>query len=719
MVKKQVAMKSSGKGANVAAATSIPEKKTTSAPATTSKDSSKFSSRDCLPERGFKTSDAAESFHELVKQRGWESFIKHRGSYCIPIVREFYAGIPSHKSGKPLYYSNVRGKRVEFDASTINDEYLLEYSGIDFDYLVETADTNDMNKVKSRITEGAAVWEKCKPTEYTIKSKYLTPEASAWHLFVACSLLPTSHTTTIKKERMLAIDSILSGGSIDVGRIIAEQIFMCKNKETGNLFFPCLITKLCAKAEVKITEERKFPPGPIHANYKDRTKTQKETVNVALQEQFMQQQKAMWKFEKEKMHWEDMWFQQLANGQFNIPKPIFPDWVLGEEQERPNEKNEKEKDKAKTRQEKVTTRKPPTKKEKGKRVIGETEFDSGDETTEEEEVEKEVKEMEKNEEEDDEETESDEIEVSSEQTTQQRPPTTPPGPKPTPKEVTPTPTKSPTISPIPSPTHITKTPTQKSSPQKEPSPHPQPPQKSRTPSPQVTPPSVGQTMKEPSTEPMQPNFETIAEIATDAAASVETNIFAAGTKRKMSEIEEEEEQAEEEEPEEEEANKEVEKEEAQTEQHPEDLAAQTAMATIIAAATRAATIAVAAKTVDADTEQIPVVIGATKVHTDIDPAAAEAAKEMVSKTLAELKAKRSTATDVVQETFAAATSAEPQETVAPTTEGVDAPAMQKVDASAASTQTAKSAAPKPKKQKKDPKAPVRASSRLRSGATKQ
>lgn len=194
MVKKQSAYKTSGKSSSVAGASSQTSKKTTIAPSPISQEGAKFWGMECLAERGFRLSDANPSFTSTVHNLRWESFVKRRGSYCIPIVREFYAGIPEQKFGKPLYYSIIRGKRVNFDSKTINDEYLLGYNGTEFEKLVENAGKKEMDRIKSRIGESDAVWERCKATKYNMLSRYLRPEVQAWNLFIACSLFPTSHT---------------------------------------------------------------------------------------------------------------------------------------------------------------------------------------------------------------------------------------------------------------------------------------------------------------------------------------------------------------------------------------------------------------------------------------------------------------------------------------------------------------------------------------------
>jgi len=63
-------------------------------------------------------------------------------------------------------------------------------------------------------------------------------------LFIDASILPTSLTYTLSKKRLLLSDKILNEDYVDLGRIIAREILECPDKNSGFLFFLCLITKL-------------------------------------------------------------------------------------------------------------------------------------------------------------------------------------------------------------------------------------------------------------------------------------------------------------------------------------------------------------------------------------------------------------------------------------------------------------------------------------------
>ena len=71
-------------------------------------------------ECGFATSNAY--FTYLIQRKGWEKICEHPPQGIAPIVCEFHSNRP-HKDGSTVY---DRGKRVKFDAATINKVYGLK-----------------------------------------------------------------------------------------------------------------------------------------------------------------------------------------------------------------------------------------------------------------------------------------------------------------------------------------------------------------------------------------------------------------------------------------------------------------------------------------------------------------------------------------------------------------------------------------------------------------
>ena len=84
---------------------------------------------------------------------------------------------------------------------------------------------------------------------HTLAPTCLIAEANLWLYFIKRSLIPTTHDASISRDRAMVIYCIMRGIRLDVGRIIAPQIRGLFFKPRGQLFFPFLVTRLCANAE--------------------------------------------------------------------------------------------------------------------------------------------------------------------------------------------------------------------------------------------------------------------------------------------------------------------------------------------------------------------------------------------------------------------------------------------------------------------------------------
>jgi len=57
---------------------------------------------------------------ELIR-RGWERLGSYPSTFSVTLVKEFYVNAKVTTSTTPTFLSYVRGKRVPFDADTINE----------------------------------------------------------------------------------------------------------------------------------------------------------------------------------------------------------------------------------------------------------------------------------------------------------------------------------------------------------------------------------------------------------------------------------------------------------------------------------------------------------------------------------------------------------------------------------------------------------------------
>ena len=118
------------------------------------------------------------------------------------------------------------------------------------------APSNDQLEMTLKmVTIEGTQWQLSRGGAKTIIVADLNPEAKVWAAFVKTNLLPTTHDTTLLADRILLVYAIIMNLSIDVGKIVADEIVKCASKKVGRLFFPPLITMLCLEAVVPFGEE--------------------------------------------------------------------------------------------------------------------------------------------------------------------------------------------------------------------------------------------------------------------------------------------------------------------------------------------------------------------------------------------------------------------------------------------------------------------------------
>lgn len=93
--------------------------------------------------------------------------------------------------------------------------------------------------------------------------------AKVWMKFLKSRLMRTTHTTTVSQDRLILLYAIVKGLTIDVGKIVEQEIRECatkKQKSIALLFFS-LITGICEVSRVKFeaSDERVKNKGTITA----------------------------------------------------------------------------------------------------------------------------------------------------------------------------------------------------------------------------------------------------------------------------------------------------------------------------------------------------------------------------------------------------------------------------------------------------------------------
>ena len=58
------------------------------------------------------------------------------------------------------------------------------------------------------------------------------------------------HFSDINEERVVLIYSIVTGKSLDLGKFLSSHIIQCAKQSSMSLFYPSLITAMCATSGV-------------------------------------------------------------------------------------------------------------------------------------------------------------------------------------------------------------------------------------------------------------------------------------------------------------------------------------------------------------------------------------------------------------------------------------------------------------------------------------
>ncbi|QCE10573.1 hypothetical protein DEO72_LG10g1803 [Vigna unguiculata] len=185
---------------------------------------------------------------ELIR-RGWERLGSYPSTFSVTLVKEFYANAKVTTSVAPTFLSYVRGKRVPFDADTIN-EFLGTQLADDVECQFSVLDDKG-------VAPGELIQALCLAGEGfhrdTIPRGSLHPLARFWSAFVHANISPCSHVSDLTEGRATILYTILTGRVMDVGQFIANEIHQCANAvgkaALGHL---SLITHLCSLAGVDI-----------------------------------------------------------------------------------------------------------------------------------------------------------------------------------------------------------------------------------------------------------------------------------------------------------------------------------------------------------------------------------------------------------------------------------------------------------------------------------
>ncbi|XP_073034928.1 uncharacterized protein [Primulina eburnea] len=217
--------------------------------------------RNPITERGFRRQREDRYVGPLVDldRRSWEKFGAQPRAAVVSIVREFYANAGEKTDDKAF----VRGKLVSFDSEIINA--FLETPEVDDSTFQALVANPDYTVIIDTLCHPGAIWKPVGGSPSCFDEKYLKADNALWYLFLARRMMPVSHKSEVQKERAVVLYAISQGYPINVGKLINSQILISVNNRHIGLFFPCLISELCAMAGVVFRDDEEWlqPMKPI------------------------------------------------------------------------------------------------------------------------------------------------------------------------------------------------------------------------------------------------------------------------------------------------------------------------------------------------------------------------------------------------------------------------------------------------------------------------
>jgi len=157
------------------------------------------------------------------------------------VVKKFHA----HLSSPQNAFIYMQSASVLFNVNSINAKYKLSDGPdkhTDFD---KTIKVEKLNNLPTDFCVEDTKWTISKNDCYTINRVTLKPQFRVWYHFLKNHFIPSTHNSTISKDCLLLLHSIMVGRKISVGNIIFREVYRCAQKNTGTLNFSLLTTVPC------------------------------------------------------------------------------------------------------------------------------------------------------------------------------------------------------------------------------------------------------------------------------------------------------------------------------------------------------------------------------------------------------------------------------------------------------------------------------------------
>ncbi|KOM40464.1 hypothetical protein LR48_Vigan04g066200 [Vigna angularis] len=170
----------------------------------------------------------APQFRREVSARGWGNLATYPAPASIPIVKEFYTNAKTLGGEHETYTSYLRGKKISFDADTINTFLGTDWEEERCQYERAMAKGVDYEDVERTLcVPGWHCERSISDVPIHIKRVSLIPLAKYWLTFSQANIHPCSHMSDITTQRAILLYCIFSGREVNLGAVIAEEIKSC------------------------------------------------------------------------------------------------------------------------------------------------------------------------------------------------------------------------------------------------------------------------------------------------------------------------------------------------------------------------------------------------------------------------------------------------------------------------------------------------------------
>lgn len=150
--------------------------------------------------------------------RGWTRLSQHPVRVNVDVVREFYCSASTRPNET---YAIVRGVRVDYSRSFLNDYFQLPQYPCDVEYV----DDDNVNVDASFNICPGAVWIADRHyNSLALPFSRMTGETEYWRRFVQFRLLPPRQSYTVSAHQLRLIYTIMTNAPIDVADIMFSEM---------------------------------------------------------------------------------------------------------------------------------------------------------------------------------------------------------------------------------------------------------------------------------------------------------------------------------------------------------------------------------------------------------------------------------------------------------------------------------------------------------------